>query len=376
MKIDIITCHNIKNYGSVLQTYATQTILQRLGHDAEFIDYQRPGTSEQEFKHTVLSESNLAKKKFIGKMMPLILAPSFKKMNNVFNTFLKNNICLTENTYYSSEDIIRNMPQADVYASGSDQIWNSSINRRIEKTYLLDFVPDNVPKISISSSFGKQNLDDYEIPVMKRYLFRYMNISVREKSGLHILQSLGITNGYFSIDPTFFLKENEWMKIREPSKHPKKYILVYQLHRNKELDGYVKRLEKYYGISCLRVTLYYHYILKGEKIVVSPTPGQWIDLISNATYVVTDSFHMTAFSIMFHKKFVSFFSEGQYNGRIDNILQTTGLLDRKINDSYNMKLLDNEIDYSNADLVIEEKRKNAIEWLKKVLSQCEENIEC
>lgn len=364
MKIGLVTCHNIKNYGSVYQTLATQSILEDLGHEVQVIDYRRKGTDHKEFRQLTLSESHMAKKAIIGKFVPLILYPSFIKMENVFESFLNNYIKRTKNIYHSSEELKNNLPDMDLFITGSDQVWNSSINLRIEKTYFLDFVPDSKPRISISSSFGKKEISAEEEKVIKPLLMKYSHISTREKTGVQILNKMGIQGGYASMDPTLIVNRNLWDRIKKPIKTPKKYILVYQLHRNKEFDEYIKRLSKYYNMPCIRITLYYHYALKGEKVIVTPTPNQLLTLVENANYVISDSFHMTVFSIIFHKKFAAIFSKNSFNGRIENLLDMTNLKNRIVNENTPYDKLDENINYAIVDEIITKKQNEALEWIK------------
>ena len=178
----LITCHNIKNYGSVFQTYATTMVFKEFGYDVLVIDYQRPGTDNDGFRKKILSESHLAHRPIFKYFFPLILKPSFDKMERVFEKFLELYVKTTDERYLSEDELIRNCPEADLYISGSDQIWNSDINGRIERPYYLSFVPKNKKKISFASSFGKTKLRDEEVEENKKLLSQYSWISTREQS--------------------------------------------------------------------------------------------------------------------------------------------------------------------------------------------------
>mgnify|MGYP000385229853 FL=1 len=155
----LITCHNIKNYGSVFQTYATTVVFKEFGYDVLVIDYQRPGTDNEGFRKKILSESHLAHKPILKYVFPLILKPSFDRMERVFERFIESYVKTTDEKYLSEDELVRNCPDADLYISGSDQIWNSDINGRIERPYYLSFAPQNKKKISFASSFGKTKLE-------------------------------------------------------------------------------------------------------------------------------------------------------------------------------------------------------------------------
>jgi hypothetical protein len=361
-KAAVITCHNIKNYGSVFQTYATSRIFGRLGYNVEIIDYQRPGTDNKGFREKILQESHLAKKPVLKWIFPAILKPSFEKMEKTFDAFLDEYVNLTPETYYSEEDLVANCPDADIYISGSDQIWNSSINGRTERPYFLSFAPDDKIRISFASSFGKTSLENSEVEATRSLLEKYQLITTREESGTKIVNGLGLDSTAI-LDPTLWLKREEWEALAKPIRAPEKYVLVYQLHSNSDMDNYIREIQKRYGMPCLRIDFYYHYIVKSGKHMICPTPGQLIELIRNAEYVISDSFHMTVFSILFHKQFISIYSDNSYNDRIANVLKWLDLEQRHIESYLDFDTLKNHIDYSTAEILLTEKRSELEKWL-------------
>ncbi len=365
-KAALITCHNIKNYGSVFQTYATTKIFEKHGYDVTVIDYQRPGTDNNGFRKKILGESHLARKPIIGIFFPLILLPSFSKMETVFSDFLRKKIKLTEKTYLSENELKEDCPEADLYISGSDQIWNSDINGRIERPYYLSFIPDEKIKISFASSFGKTELRSEE-EENRALLGRYKWLSTREQSGVEIIKRLGL-DADAVLDPTFWLNREEWDELAEPVKTLEHYILVYQLHQNTEMDQYVKKLENEYGMPCLRIDLYYHYMIKAGKHIVCPRPGQVITLIKNADYVISDSFHMTAFSIIYNKLFLSIFSANSFNDRISNILNYFGLENRMLKVYSDFTSLRENIDYHEVNVRLNKKKEDMQVLLDQKLS--------
>lgn len=350
----LITCHNIKNYGSVFQTYATTVIFKEFGYEVTVIDYQRPDTDNEGFRKKILEESHLARKFGLKHIFPLVLNPSFSKMERVFSGFLKKNIDLTGKRYLTEDALKQDCPEAELYISGSDQIWNSDINGRIEKPYYLSFVPDNKNKISFASSFGKTKLREDEKDENRRLLKRYKWLTTREESGAEIIKDLGI-NAEPVLDPTLWLSKAQWEELAEPIKKPGNYILVYQLHQNSNMDQYVKKIEKVYGMPCFRIDLYYHYMIKAGKHVICPTPGQVISLVKNADCIISDSFHMTVFSIIFNKRFVSIYSENSFNDRIANILRWLNLEDRHLCSYEDFSPLGRSIDYTLVNSTLQEK---------------------
>lgn len=366
-KAALITCHNIKNYGSVFQTYATTKIFEKSGYDVTVIDYQRPGTDKEGFRKKILGESHLAQKPIIGLFFSIILLPSFFKMERVFADFLRKRIKLTKRMYLSENELKDNCPEAELYISGSDQIWNSDINGRIERPYYLSFIPNEKTRISFASSFGKTVLRSEEEEENRVLLGQYKWLSTREQSGVEIIRRLGL-NADAVLDPTFWLNKEDWDELAEQVKTPRHYILVYQLHRNADMDQYVKKLENDYSIPCVRIDFYYHYMVKAGRHLVCPTPGQVITLIKNADYVISDSFHMTAFSIIYNKLFLSIFSPNSFNDRIDNILKCFDLENRILDKYTNTKRLSDKIDFNEVNSRLDMMRGNMWTLLEQRLS--------
>ena len=148
MKVEIITLHNVKNYGSVLQTYVTQQVLKELGYDSEVIDYYREDLIEKNILQNRLNSSSIFSKNIITRMIGRIfIKKDIKNQSKKFNKFISQYLKITPKSYYSNEELKEDLPKADIYCTGSDQVWNGEWNNGIEKAFFLDFVPDDMPKI-------------------------------------------------------------------------------------------------------------------------------------------------------------------------------------------------------------------------------------
>ena len=185
------------------------------------------------------------------------------------------------------------------------------------------------------------------------------------------------------MDPTLLLESEEWNKICEPTKlDGKEYILIYQLHHNKEMENYIKNLKKHTKLPVYRIHPSLYYGLKPGKFIHLPTPGQFVTYIKNAKYIITDSFHDTVFSLIFNKQFVDILP-GKTATRIESILKLVGLEDRILRDNNDYSFLNKEIDFENANKILENEReeskkdlKNAIEPLKKNINNINKYIIC
>lgn len=377
MKIDIITLHNVKNYGSVLQSLATQTILEKKGYEVEFINYYRKNLIDKNILKDNLENSKFFSLNCITKLIGRIILPkTINKQIKVFNDFLIKYIKTTKCTYYSFEELQNNIPKADIYCTGSDQMWNSEWNKGIERAFYLDFLPDEAPRFALSSSFGREEIQDKEEKKkVSKMLKKYKAISVREKSGLNILKQMEINDAENVLDPTLLLDKNMWEQIIEgkvKKKKDKKYILVYQLNmKNKEFDNYVKKLSKTKKMSVIRVSINNYQRFKYGKLVDTPSVLDFLDYFFNAEYIVTDSFHGTAFSINLNKKFICIFPK-KFSTRLQSILELTGLENRKLKDKENLNQIDDEINYDKVNEILEQERKKTNNFIDKALKLCKE----
>ena len=357
MKSAVITLHAVRNYGSALQAYATQEIFNSLGFDVEIIDYRRKAVLYVPIWKMLLSKISLGEK-----LKALIIRPSLNKANKVFEPFLEQYLSLSSARYTENIDFVRFPINADIFCTGSDQVWNTDWHIEIPEPFFLSFVPDEKKKISFSASFGKEKLAEWEVNKERELLMRYDAISVRESSGVDILRKLGL-QGVQVLDPTQLLTESQWNVIAEKERICKeKYILVYQLSNNKEFEKYTSKLKKKKGLKLIRLCTRYDQIRKPGKGIVLPTIEQFLALIRDAEYVLTDSFHATSFCLLFHKQFLSS-APDRFVTRLESILELFGLENRMINDYSDYYAIDKKIDYCHVDKVLNIKRREAMEFL-------------
>lgn len=363
-KIDLITLHRVKNYGSVLQTYATQNILEKLGYKVTIIDYYPERYSFLGMLKRVKKQNKLLKKSLLLRMVArLIIVPSYLLRFKTFNNFIHKYLNLSNKVYHQFGDLSRNAPYADIYMTGSDQVWNSEWNGGIDKSLFLGFVPENKRKISYSSSFGVKELKKEEIPEIKSLLKKYNSISLREKSGVEIVSSLGIKNATNVVDPTLLLTKEEWSKISSNRYIGEKYILVYNLNRNKKIDQYASKLSKKTGLKIIYLSYQLHEIYKKGKMVCNPKVEDFISLIDNAEYIISDSFHATAFSLIFNKQFIIVYP-GKYSTRLQSILSILDLENRVATDENDIEVVNNNINYKVINKMIQNMRNDSLTWLK------------
>ena len=281
-----------------------------------------------------------------------IMFPSYILRFNRFKKFIKEKLNLSPVTYYTEQEIIENPPVADFYCTGSDQVWNSGWNEKIDGPFFLNFDTKNKKCFSYAASFGKSNLEDWEKNETKKLLEKYSNISMREKSGVDILENLGIKNSINVLDPTLLLNKEEWSKLASDKYKGKNYIFVYNLNRNKKIDKYVEKLAREKRLKIYYVSYALHEFYKKGEMKCNVSVEDFLSLIKYATYVVTDSFHATAFSINFNTDFMIVFPE-KYSTRVKSILKITKLESRIVDDFNNINLANKKINFENANKILE-----------------------
>lgn len=368
MKIAYITLHKVRNYGSVLQTYATYKILKNLGHEPILIDYCSPRFIEKNriddefrrFKHPKKNNS------IIKPLFYFVMSVSVKKQRKQFESFLSSEMLRTK-PYYDLESLKSDPPDADVYCTGSDQVWNIDGNRFFERPFYLDFGAPSIKRIALSASFGRTQLNEEELSSCRELFGHYSAIGVREASGLSILKELGVENCENTLDPTMILDSDEWIKMTsETPMFKKKYILVYEFNKTSNIKQYAKELSRRTGLPIKRITYWYHERHKGEDCVVLPNVCEFLTLIRHAEYVITNSFHATVFSTVFKRKFATVYPE--YGGvRLEDYLRLTGMLERHISNPADIGAIDKSINYDEVYSKLEQEREKTLFFLQRAI---------
>ena len=375
-KVGLITQHRVVNYGSVLQTYALQKKINELGCECEVIDYYPERFTPLGMLKRIKNKGERLKKSlFIRTIARIVICPSYFIRFRMFFGFLESNIQMTPKTYRKAEELINNSFDYDIYCTGSDQVWNYGWNEKIESPYFLKFAPDFKKKISYAASFGKSTLDAAEIDETRRLLSRYAAISLRESSGVSIVKELGFDNCVNVLDPTLLLDGSEWRKVSSNKYKKDKYILVYNLNRNHKIDRYAGNLSQKTGLQIRYLSYQLHEFYKKGKMYCNPKVEDFLALLDNADYVITDSFHATAFSLNFNKEFVIVYP-GKYSTRLQSILELLGLTDRVAKNEDDIEITENKIDYKQINELLDIERNKSLRWLEDALkdksSICEE----
>ena len=370
-RVGVITLHNSPNYGSCLQAYATQKVFEGIGAETSIIDYYRHDAIPE-------NETERALNGQLAKRIPIFKIPGVKSLARIpvsrmvarrsapLNEFRRAKLNLTSKKYYSAADLESDPPEADVYCTGSDQVWNSIWNGGFERAFYLSFASSDTKKIAYAASIGKSSLEDWEIPLMRDALSRYDAISVREVEAAELLDSIGVHGVVPVVDPTLMLEPSEWRNISDGWASDEPYILLYQLNRNSEFDAYAQRVSNATGLPILRIAYGVHERRSGETAVICPSVGRFLSLFFGAEIVLTDSFHGTAFSVNLEKRFVSV-SPGRFSGRIAGFLEKMDLSERYLNDCGDVDLALEDIDFTEIVGALEKERNKAKGFLTRAV---------
>lgn len=380
-KIAVVSCYFQPNYGSMLQAYATQEILNILNIPNETINIegfkQEIHESKMKYFKSRMFSPDIIKDKLgfvklsAAKKLNKELGKNISERNDCFKNFSKKYFNVSK-IYNSIEELGNNSKNYSAFLVGSDQLWLPS--NIAADYYTLSFVDNDVRKISYATSFGVSVLPDKQAEKAKKFIPRIDFLSVREKSGQKLIEDLTGLKARLVCDPTLLLKRSEWMKIVKPKRILKeKYIFCYFLGNNKISRKCTEKLKELTGYKIVALQQIDMYIKSDFKFAdyapYNIDPADFVNLIANAEYVCTDSFHGTVFSVINHKKFFSFrrFTNKttmSTNSRIDSLLEVLNISDRIINseDEFDNKIND-DIDYSRVDNDLENFKNESLKFL-------------
>lgn len=361
-KVGILTFHRVANYGAVLQAYALTKTLQKYKCTAELIDYDNLHLRQhyrplrlKDFKHPRLLLKNV-----LGLRKHII-------RNCRFKLFRKNNLILSEKRY--TQKNLPNGKEYDLVIVGSDQVWNLDCNGN-DMHYFLDTIDSTVPCVSYAASMAQIDLDDSEKQFYKEHLIRFLCISVRESQAKDVLQPLTKKNIEISPDPIFLLTQDEWNEV-VVTPQESDYIFLFLIFNNDDLIKVASEFSRKNNCKLIVINMDSIKYEHRYGTIFPVSPDKWLGYIKNAKYVITDSFHGTAFSVVFQKNFTSIVkADAGKNSRIKSLLKELNLEDRATSELEDK--IPTEIDYSKVEPLLENYRNRGLEYLKEVISSIKE----
>ncbi len=362
-KIGIISRHASYNYGAILQSYALQKYIRdRFNFEVEHINW-RPG----KLSFQGISLKNKIKNKV--RLIIYFLVTQKKESKKVkFNRFLNENIFVSK-LYDSLDKIMSSPPKYDIYISGSDQVFNP-YNIDYEVLY-LKFAHKSAKKIAFSPSFGVNEIPQDKKEVISSLLRNFNFLSSRESSGVQIIKGLINKTCPVTLDPIFLLNKKDFCNLEKKMivKYTK-FILCYFLVDFSEKIELARKLQKRTSLPIIAIKSSVPSRIKGLDLILRDVgPREFLWLFNNASYIITDSFHGTAFSILFNKNFFSKIGVSKTSERILNILSLAGLSDRMILSSNDLEQIDLEINYISVNQKIDMYRNKTMDYLEEALNE-------
>lgn len=348
------------NFGSMLQSYATQKVLSQYGIKYELIEYRKKYTPKFILKsiprllnHVIWEDkyAEFRKKSFLKKNP--VLRDVAQQRVTAFNKFRLQYFTAPRTVYTGYDSLVANSKKYSAFFTGSDQLWTPA--GLPTNFYNLMFADKDKLKISYASSFGVKQIPWYQRRRTRDYLQRIQFISCRETSGSHIVKELTGRSVPVVIDPTLHFTGEQWNEMLPCEPFTKeKYILSYILGPDEKARAEVMNLKNRTGLKIISIPQFLAPDLKfGDIAAKNAGPAEFVNLIRNAEFVCTDSFHGTVFSILFKKNFVVFNRyKDSYgaskNTRIDSLCNNLGLQERRFSGNIYTDMVAS-IDYQKVD---------------------------
>lgn len=379
MKIGIITQPLAVNYGGLLQNYALQQTLLRLGHEVYTINRNN---LPRIFSAPCTARIKYYIKQHIKWLLGRPASPlrgEYLEISKYCRRFLYDNI-ITTKMFRNQAELLKivNSYNFDAYVVGSDQVWRPCYSENIYNGF-LDFCQDvkGVKRIAYAASFGvdEWEFSEEQTQECKRLVKLFDAVSVREDSGVHLCEDYFDVDALHVLDPTLLLEQEDYIKLAEEMKDPisSGELFCYILDNNQEIGNAIQNISSKLSLKAFEVKAKknnYNMRKWGEKIsdYVIPSPTKWLRAFMDAKMVFTDSFHGCVFSIIFNKPFWVIGNEGRGNARFDSLLKLFNLEGRRvdINSVENINL-DTPIDWDKVNRI-------KIEWQIRSLNFLRENL--
>ena len=392
-KVALVSYHFWYNYGTCYQSYALWKVLDKMGVQAEYLNFgwEYPISDDVYLSHfwkknvrinplrlfyvNLRKYIHLLKRK--QRILPQIrldytLLTNNRKFDKFRKQFIKETPLLKENCLANIEN------SYSLFLVGSDQVWNPDCCEiKYFRNFLLDFVKDNSKKGSYASSIGRSVVSKEITNEYKKYLSSFSYISCREKSGCDILCSCLKKSVTQVLDPTLLIKAEDWRKI-EVVPRTGQFVLCYLLGNRSTIVEFAKRIADKKGLPLVLVTIESDIIEKYHRFVTNGIgPLELLGLIDKCDTCITDSFHGTAFCINYNKTFYSFMKkeggcEIADNSRITDTLSFFKLDDRFVfdADSYNYN---SSVDFTFANQILERERLSSLTYLEKIINSIKQS---
>lgn len=353
-RIAIVTFASAFNYGAILQALGLQATFRRLGVKADLIDYSNPHIA---WVYSPVKRSGLFFGGFFASVVHIWNAILAAARNSRFRRFIARHLVLTRRRFYLSDDLNVLNDRYDAFIAGSDQVFGLRCTN-FDTAYFLSFVADPAKKFSYAASFGFAQVPAPYRKVYAALLADFADLSVREESGRSIVRSLLGPDRpvHVHVDPTLLLSPSDWLSIAATSRRrfPKRFILVYDVNPPVRLFEEAIRLSDRLRLPILFLGFEPFWIRRIFRrrvhLLYVAGPEDFLAAFSRATFVLTNSFHGTVFSMLFHRPFaVELENQRLFNFRVKALLAQFHLEDRAFSSADLLETLQKPVDWDTCD---------------------------
>lgn len=364
MRTLTVTFHDLSNYGANFQTFALHRTIRQMGHENVVLDFA--GHSETMKKSITLFKSPKAfLRNIVISYYYKIRKKEARALKQSFRDFKNNNIKFTQR-YTSMEDLRNNPPLVDCMITGSDQVWNMTTNPPMIPSRFLDFGNPNAIRFSFAASIENMSFTQEQKDYAKKTLAAFKGITLREESACKFIESITGYEAKHIMDPVFLLDKKEWLGYAKKPRIEGPYILCYQVLRNNKMQSVVNTLKKQTGLPTVAICNMPFRWIRTDYSFFDVSPEEFIGLYNGAAYIVTTSFHGTAFGVLFNKPTYSLCRSISSN-RIKDLMEFVGLDDYVVGSSNSVK--PRGIDWGVINEKLEKERAKSKQYLQEMLSE-------
>lgn len=359
------------NYGAILQAYALNAFLRSQGWECQTLNYCVSSPNRWQSIKDMLKHPRVLAARIEEKVLRRMVLDVYRQRSAVFDQFRKNDIPHTEEC--SDQNVQDIVGKFVALICGSDQIWRPDlVTGEFNDIWWLKPFPDSIPKLSYAASLGVQVLNGKQIAYIRDALKGYQAVSVREETAKELLEQACGRKTQVTLDPVFLPDIDSWRRFASHGDKAGKFILAYFIAPER---GIYKRIEEFARQKNMRI-VYMPYMgykfnwsdftLHGIRAVAA-TPQEFVGMVEDAMYVFTDSFHATAFSVMFHKNFNTFITN--HGTRLKSLLSMVQLEDQIMGEGSPLGIPVNRVRWNIADARIGQQREASIRFLDRELSR-------
>lgn len=354
-KIALTTKYSAYNFGAMLQTYALQKTIKKLGAECLVVDADRKRQNElMPWRSPRQIVQNLM---FLFHKKELQIG--YKRFEEFIDTF-----SLSE-SYKSYDELKRNPPEADVYLAGSDQIWNPL---DVQENYFLRYVPSDRIRASYAASMGISYMPEGAKRIWNEYLRDIDYISVREVTAKKLINEIAGRDSYVHVDPVLLLSPEEWDSEAVMPNFDRSYIFCYVLYRPNWLNLWLKKLHKETGKEIVVISSDAYRNIYHTKMVRDAGPCEMLGWLQNADFVISSSFHGVALSVANRKPFYAVLNPDA-PARITDLLVKFDLENRIIDRNHGFELM--PIDYARACEIQAKEQMHSLQYLQFLIDRPE-----